>query len=80
MTWRDDAACRGVDTNLFYPDRGAPSVYSRPLAYCKRCPVLAECRAEADKHEAEAMRTDGVWGGETPEMRKARRTKRRPAA
>jgi WhiB family redox-sensing transcriptional regulator len=64
-TWRHDAACRGMDPDLFFPERGeapAPAV-----AVCARCPVRDECFAYALAHGEKF----GVWGG-LPETRRRR--------
>ncbi len=72
MTWRDDAACRGADSNLFIPDRGANGVAAveKALAICATCTVRAECLEEA-LSRPELL---GVWGGKTAvERRQIRR-------
>ena len=56
--WQARAACRGVGTAAFFPERGA----GRPvqtLAYCERCPVRSECLAVS----REVPGTVGVWAG-----------------
>lgn len=56
-TWRTDAACRGLVTDWFHPERGGDT--SQPKAICATCTVTAECLAYAlvnfEKH--------GIWGG-----------------
>ena len=44
------AACRGVDRSLFFPERKAVS--PKALALCSSCPVREECldRAMAPRH------------------------------
>ena len=71
--WQDRAACREADMDLFFPSRGVSTAYSKALAYCAMCPVTGRCRKECDEVEALYGGTHGVWGNETPEMRKARR-------
>lgn len=56
--WRRSAACRGRDTNLWYPDGGQRHNALEAKAVCHGCPVRAECLAFAIKH-----RERGVWGG-----------------
>lgn len=65
--WRDEAACRGMDPNLFYPDRGES--VTRALETCGSCPVREPC-AEAGRFE-----TMGVWGGTTGRQRKSARAR-----
>ena len=55
--WRDDAACRGVDSNVFFPAQGA--IPHRAYQICEGCPVKQQCYDFADA--AGEMR--GVWGG-----------------
>jgi WhiB family redox-sensing transcriptional regulator len=56
--WRDHAACRGMDTNLWFPEGRGQAVEAK--AVCARCPVAGECRRDAEVHDAV-----GVWGGMT---------------
>ena len=66
--WREAAACRGTDPELFFPisSRGQSREQSeRAKDFCTRCPV-ARCCLEF------ALRTrqmHGVWGGMTEEER-----------
>ena len=52
-TWRDQAACRGHDTNLWFD----PARQAEGLAICDQCPVQAPCAAEGRREE-------GIWGGQ----------------
>jgi len=77
--WRQGAACRDVDTALFFPDREEESGPAR--AVCASCPVSAACLEFA----LITRQDDGVWGGLTEsERRRLRRRRqedaRRPAA
>ena len=69
MTWRDLAACRGMDTNLFYPRRGDSVGMARARAVCASCPVRQEClddalATESPREGGSAERaTVGVRGG-----------------
>lgn len=68
VSWREQAACRGtIKVEVFY--ERDPRV---ALAVCAACPVVAECRAEADECETPAS-TFGVRGGETERERFERR-------
>ncbi len=61
--WRDEAACKDADTNLFFPPKpgmGARSFIRKAQEICATCPVVAECRRTALEH----YETEGVWGGE----------------
>lgn len=62
--WRALAACRGMDTDLFYPEgRGRALRMREEIAkqICAECPVLRDCRQEA----AEIPEHYGIWGGLT---------------
>jgi len=81
-TWRNDALCRGVETDLFFPagELGEEPVRQAEAAkeVCSRCPVREDCLDYA-------LATDqpfGVWGGTTEGERRAirRRRRRRPVA
>ena len=45
MSWADDAACKGMDTALFFPAKGEDLSSARSV--CARCTVTAECLEEA---------------------------------
>ncbi len=65
LDWQKDAACRGMNIGLFFPDLGwviEPAVAS----VCQRCPVRDNCLQWAiDNDEV------GVWGGLTHEQRRS---------
>lgn len=70
--WRDVAACRGMQTNIFFPGRGGR--VDRAKRICARCPSLGFCLADA---LADPAREDlGVRGGLSEQERKALRRKR----
>lgn len=44
QNWREQAACKGVDTKLFYGERGhGKTIYREAKKYCEECSVLADC-------------------------------------
>ena len=57
--WRADAACRGTDPAMFFPDRGDAHAIRAARQVCMGCPVRARCLAD-NLHEKA-----GVWGGTT---------------
>lgn len=59
--WHRHAACRGVDPELFFPNRGENTQEAK--AICATCPVKAEC------HEAGRFEHYGIWGGTTRKER-----------
>lgn len=71
--WRLRAACRGIDTNLFFPDRGDDQ--TEPKGICMGCPVRPQCLGYAVRRGEKG----GIWGGESERKRRALR-KRMQAA
>jgi WhiB family transcriptional regulator, redox-sensing transcriptional regulator len=70
VSWRESAACRHVDTELFFPvsrsGRGAAEA-RQAKAICARCPVRLPCLTYAlATHQAY-----GIWGGYDDEERRA---------
>jgi WhiB family redox-sensing transcriptional regulator len=65
--WMDDANCKGMDPELFFPGRGRPTDEIKDV--CRRCDVQAECLVYAmqlgEKH--------GIWGGKSERERRALR-------
>ena len=68
--WTEQAACRGIDTEIFYPT--APAEEAEALSICATCPVRAQCLDYAIRNRE----TSGIWGGTTPEERRRRRRER----
>jgi WhiB family redox-sensing transcriptional regulator len=62
--WIAQAACAGVDPDLFFPSKGEASDAAKAL--CAGCPVKGECLAFALDHHCQ-----GIWGG-TSERERAR--------
>lgn len=68
--WMEDAACRGADPELWFPvGYGEPSKVQtqQAKAVCRRCPVEKTCLTWAIR----TGQQDGIWGGRTPEERRA---------
>ena len=72
--WVESAACRGMDPELFFADRGSNNREAK--AVCAGCEVRAECLEYA---VANAERF-GVWGGLSEKERRRLRRGRRNAA
>jgi WhiB family transcriptional regulator, redox-sensing transcriptional regulator len=79
LSWRDQAACQDIDTNLFFPvglTGTAIDQTNRAKTVCRSCSAQPACLEFA-------LRTNqdhGVWGGHTEEERRALRRARRAAA
>lgn len=54
--WRQHAACRGEEQEIFYPERGESTAPAK--AVCATCTVRADCLEFGLRHEKR-----GVWGG-----------------
>lgn len=74
--WHADAACRGMDPDLFYPGLGANRDLVHARQVCTGCRVRVECLEDA------LARGDkwGVWGGLSERERRRLRRERRLAA
>ena len=63
--WLAEAACRGLNPSLFYPDKGVDRTPAA-IAVCRSCPVQAQCLDHAIEHRE----IRGVWGATTPNQRR----------
>jgi WhiB family transcriptional regulator, redox-sensing transcriptional regulator len=78
--WRDEAACRGIDPELFFPvGHAGPALrqIGQAKQLCAGCPVRMPCLEWALDSGQEA----GVWGGTSEDERRVLRSRRmdRPA-
>jgi WhiB family redox-sensing transcriptional regulator len=73
LDWKQKAACRALDTSMFFPDSEADADEAK--AVCAICPVRQECLQFA----LDTRQHDGVWGGLT-ETERRRLRRRRSAA
>jgi WhiB family redox-sensing transcriptional regulator len=68
--WTNEAGCRNADPELFFPDGTAGPALSQvaqATRVCQSCPVRTPCLVYAMEHSPGF----GVWGGTTPEERRA---------
>lgn len=63
--WRENAACRGVDLDVFYPSTTGPGQYDQARTYCASCPVRDDCLEDAVRRRD----FEGFRGGKTPRQR-----------
>ncbi|VEI13247.1 WhiB family transcriptional regulator [Trueperella bialowiezensis] len=75
--WINRAVCTQTDPEIFFPQyKGDTYVEARQI--CSTCPVVQECQQYADRAEKFQTGTlHGMYGGETPDERAARRRKTR---
>ena len=66
--WRELAACRGVDLEVFFPERGESAEPARQV--CAACPVRQPCLDYAISNRI----AYGIWGGLTERERRALRS------
>jgi WhiB family redox-sensing transcriptional regulator len=73
-TWRDRAACRGLDPDIFYPVSDDDAEPAKEI--CAVCPVREACLEYALANRER----DGVWGGATERERRRMIRQRRKSA
>ena len=66
--WRERAACRGIDLEVFFPGRGETAGPARQV--CAACPVRQPCLDYGISNRI----THGIWGGLTERERRALRS------
>lgn len=75
LDWKQQAACRDLDTSLFFPESEGGSDAADAKAVCASCPVRQACLDFA----LLTRQHDGIWGG-TTESERRRLRRRRPTA
>ena len=74
LSWRQKAACRGLDPEIFYPaseDDAEPA-----KVVCSSCPVRMPCLEFALNNREH----DGIWGGASEKERRRIVRQRRKSA
>lgn len=70
LSWQDYGNCRGADSDLFFPDRGASTRRAKQI--CAECEVRIECLNYAIDNGEKF----GIWGGLSErERRRVRRSR-----
>ncbi len=78
LAWMDEAACKGMPTDRFFPETGEGRKASEAKAICAGCQVQAPCR-ELAVQGADSLDSDhGVFGGTVPTERGHLRPNRFP--
>ena len=76
-SWQGQANCKGVDPDLFFPERGASTREAKEV--CRGCVVREDCLESALANSEKF----GIWGGmserERRRVRRARALERRLA-
>ncbi len=74
QTWRQLAACRGVEPDIFYPASDEEAEVAK--AVCGQCAVRQPCL----EYALASRERDGVWGGATEKERRRILRQRRKSA
>ena len=74
LSWRQRAACRGVDPDVFYPTTDEEADEAKSI--CGVCPVREACL----EYALVSRERDGVWGGATERERRRIIRQRRKSA
>lgn len=70
VNWRADAACAGVDSEIFFPASEDDQITEAAKAICEQCPVREACL----QYALATNQAAGVWGGlDAGERRRMRR-------
>lgn len=67
--WMRDGNCHHMDTNVFFPGRGANAANRAAKAICVGCPVRETCLDYALDNGIQ----HGIWGGKSERERRAMR-------
>lgn len=83
MTWREEAACHGINPDIFFPHAASPrgtvtkASKALALAMCAGCGVTMACLEYA--LSMPLTQDFGIWGGTTAGQRdKMRRNQHQP--
>lgn len=71
--WREDAACRNTNPDLFFPvgkTIDAVEETSAAIALCRRCPVREQCL----EYAMVTNQRDGIWGAMSEDDRRRMRS------
>ena len=65
--WTDDAACKGLDADMFYIEQGDAVGARRAKAVCATCPVIDDCLEYAlhprPSVDGQPIYEMGIWAG-----------------
>ncbi|HEV3265004.1 MAG TPA: WhiB family transcriptional regulator, partial [Acidimicrobiales bacterium] len=65
--WIAEAACRGLDPDMFFTERGDTRGQWAAKSICAKCPVCADCLDYAMATPREAF---GIWGATSEKERR----------
>ena len=71
--WQEQANCRGMDTNIFFPELGKSHLVMKTIKeVCGPCPVKEQCLELGMHHEVRV----GFYGGLSGVQRRVLKSKR----
>jgi len=76
LIWRTQAACTGIDSDIFYPASEDEIDAMEAKAICVVCPVQAACL----EYALASREREGIWGGTTERERRRIHRQRRKTA
>jgi Transcription factor WhiB len=65
--WTEQALCAQADPDTWFPRKGQNDLVRTAKKVCARCPVRIECL----DHALTIRDPNGIWGGTSPEERRA---------
>lgn len=71
FAWKTVGKCRGIDPNLFFPERGDPTAEAKRI--CSECRVREKCLEFA----LQSGERHGIWGGKSERERRRIRRERK---
>lgn len=71
--WREAAACKGLDSDLFYPAKNFADNTKEAREICESCPVNKQC-LEVSVRNSEPF---GIWAGLTNRQRRTLKQQRK---
>lgn len=74
LTWRNRAACKGIDPEIFFPVSEDDAEPAKEI--CAVCPVRESCL----EHALANREREGIWGGFTERERRRIVRQRRKTA
>lgn len=74
QTWHEQASCRGLDPDIFYPVTDEDAESAKDV--CTACTVRVSCL----EYALAAREVEGVWGGATERDRRRMIRQRRRTA
>lgn len=67
LDWRQQAACRDHDPDMWFPDKSETTKRANALRICRSCPVASLC-ADYARRSGPFF---GIWGGEPQSIQAA---------